>query len=125
MADGEQAGERHRAGLRDHVLLGDPALEEALREALPERDEPGVEPQVAVERDEPRLALGLRRRAPRRRPAISRCGRSAAAARAPARSLEPHRLGAEPREPLVEPRHELLERARRRPPAPGAPEWKS
>ena len=55
---GQHPAQRQRAGLRDHVLLGDPALDEALREALAERDQPAVEVQVGVERDEPRLALG-------------------------------------------------------------------
>ena len=41
------------AGLGDHVLLGDAALDEALREALAERDQPAVEVEVGVERDEP------------------------------------------------------------------------
>ncbi len=59
MDDRDQAAESHRPGLRDHVLLGDPALEEAIREALAELDQPAVLAQVGVERDQPRLALGL------------------------------------------------------------------
>ena len=59
MDDRQQPGERHRAGLRDHVLLGDPALVEALREALAEGDEAAVEPQVGIEDDEPGLLLRL------------------------------------------------------------------
>jgi hypothetical protein len=57
--DRQQPGERHRAGLGNHVLLGDPALVEALREALAESDEAAVEPQVGVEDDEPGLLLRL------------------------------------------------------------------
>ena len=57
MHDRQEAREGHRPGLRDHVLLGDPALEEAVGEALAERDQAGVEHEVGVERDEPRLAL--------------------------------------------------------------------
>ena len=55
---GDQPGQRHRAGLRDHVLLGDPALEETVGIPLAEGDEPGVEAEVGVERDEPRLRGG-------------------------------------------------------------------
>ena len=55
----EKAGEGHRTGLRDHVLLGDAALEKTLREALAEFDQAGVLAQVGVERHQAGLALGL------------------------------------------------------------------
>ncbi len=54
----EQPRERHRAGLGDHVLLGDPALDEALGKALAKRDEARVEIEIGVERHEPGLLLG-------------------------------------------------------------------
>ena len=59
MDDRQQPGERHRAGLRDHVLLGDPALEEAVGKRSRNVDEAAVEAQVGVEHDQARLLLGL------------------------------------------------------------------
>ena len=59
MADGQKPCESHGAGLGNHVLLGDPALDEPVREAIPEGHQPAVENQVRVEGDEPRLALRL------------------------------------------------------------------
>ena len=50
--DRKEAAQRHGAGLGDHVLLGDAALDEAVRKLGPERHQARVQRQVAVKRDE-------------------------------------------------------------------------
>ena len=55
---GQHASERKRPGLADHVLLGDPALDEAPGKRSRKGMRPHVEVEVGVERDEPRLAPG-------------------------------------------------------------------
>ena len=54
MHDRQHAGKRQPAGHADHVLLGDAAFEEALREPLGEGDQPHVLDEVGVERDQVR-----------------------------------------------------------------------
>ena len=58
MHGGQHPAQCQRAGLADHVLLGDPAFDEALRESLAERDQSCVEVEVGVERYQPGLVHG-------------------------------------------------------------------
>ena len=62
MNDRQQPAKRHAAGLAHHVLLGDAALEEAIRETCSrERHQAHVENEVGVERDEVRPPRGRRK----------------------------------------------------------------
>ena len=112
MDDRQETAERHRAGLRDHVLLGDPALEEAVGESLAEGDEAAVEAKVGVEGDEARLALRL---LDDRALVGSALDESLPLARRGAmlgrqRLDQLDRLRAQPREPRVEAGRDLLDR---------------
>ena len=60
MADGDEPLKRHAAGLRDHVHLGDAAFDEAGGEFLLERNQPGIEHEVAVERHDALVLGGAR-----------------------------------------------------------------
>ena len=81
MADRDESLERHAAGLRDHVHLGDAAFDEAVGEFLLERDQPGIEHEVAVERDDALVLGGAReqRLGIGRDQPLGRCGAAALA----------------------------------------------
>ncbi len=61
----QEAAKRHAARLGDHVLLRDPALEEAVGKPLAKRDQAAVEDQVGVQHHQPRVAFGLAHERPR------------------------------------------------------------
>src|ERR1043166_7925507 len=59
MYDRQQAMQRHGAGLADHILLGNAALDEAIGEAVAKWNESGVQNKVAVESDNSIIAASL------------------------------------------------------------------
>ena len=79
--DGQQPVARHSGRSRDHVLLGDPALDEAVRVGDLERARAAVRGQVGIEDDEVARAPPRARAAPRRTPRRRTPSRRPSAAR--------------------------------------------
>ncbi len=99
MADRDESLERHAAGLRDHVHLGDAAFDEAVGEFLLERDQSGIEHEIAVERDDALVLggageqrLGIGRDQP-----LGRCGAAVLAGGSDRLEAEPRRADARQR----------------------------